>query len=95
MPLYEYKCKKCGTVFEILQKLSDPPLAVHKKCGGEVDRLISTSAFQFKGSGWYVNDYSRKGSKEKAPEAPAVKDKDAKPAAAKPAADSKPSTPKT
>ncbi len=61
MPLYEYKCDKCGEVFEIIQKFSDEPLQVHEKCGGAVERLISTSALQFKGSGWYVTDYARGG----------------------------------
>jgi putative FmdB family regulatory protein len=57
MPLYEYKCASCGETFEIIQKFSDPALEVHEKCGGHVERLISASALQFKGSGWYVNDY--------------------------------------
>jgi putative FmdB family regulatory protein len=57
MPLYEYKCASCGETFEIIQKFSDPALEVHEKCGGRVERLISASALQFKGSGWYVNDY--------------------------------------
>src|SRR5260370_14592531 len=64
MPLYEYKCHTCGDVFEIIQKLSDTPLAVHETCGGTVERLISTSALQFKGSGWYVNDYGKGNSKQ-------------------------------
>ena len=59
MPLYEYKCQSCGDVFEVIQKFSDQPLSVHQKCGGKVDRLISPSALQFKGSGWYVNDYGK------------------------------------
>jgi putative FmdB family regulatory protein len=59
MPLYEYKCQSCGEKFEIIQKFSDKPLEVHEKCGGgPVERLISTSALQFKGSGWYVTDYA-------------------------------------
>jgi len=57
MPLYEYKCQSCGEKFEVIQKFSDTPLETHEKCGGHVERLISTSALQFKGSGWYVNDY--------------------------------------
>jgi putative FmdB family regulatory protein len=61
MPLYEYKCQSCGEIFEVRQKFSDEPLAVHNECGGAVDRLISTSALRFKGSGFYVNDYARKG----------------------------------
>lgn len=60
MPLYEYKCQKCGQLFEVLQKFSDPPVAGHANCGGSVERLISTSAFQFKGSGFYITDYTKK-----------------------------------
>ncbi len=59
MPLYEYQCSKCGKIFERIQKFSDAALKVHEGCGGEVERLVSTSAFQFKGSGWYVNDYAK------------------------------------
>ncbi len=62
MPLYEYQCEKCGELFELIQRFSDEPLTTHAKCGGPVHRLISTSALQFKGSGWYVTDYA-KGSK--------------------------------
>jgi putative FmdB family regulatory protein len=60
MPLYEYKCDQCGQVFEILQKFSDAPLKVHPECGGTVGRLMSSPAFQFKGTGWYVTDYGPK-----------------------------------
>jgi putative FmdB family regulatory protein len=59
MALYEYQCENCGEVFELIQKFVDEPLTVHEKCGGNVHRLISRSAFQFKGSGWYVNDYAK------------------------------------
>ena len=59
MPLYEYKCDSCGAVFEVLQKFSDSPVETHEKCGGHVERLLSASAFQFKGSGWYVTDYAK------------------------------------
>jgi putative FmdB family regulatory protein len=59
MPIYEYRCRSCGKKFEVLQKFSDEPIVVHEECGGEVDKLISTSALQFKGSGWYVNDYAK------------------------------------
>jgi len=62
MPLYEYRCHGCGKTFEVLQKFSDEPLARHEGCGGEVERLISPSALQFKGTGWYVTDYARSGS---------------------------------
>ena len=61
MPLYDYKCQKCGTVFEVLQKFSDEPLKMHEDCGGALDRLLSAPALQFKGTGWYVTDYGRGG----------------------------------
>jgi len=62
MPLYEYQCQKCGKVFEIIQKFSAEPLSVHEDCGGAVERLLSAPAIQFKGTGWYVTDYARRGS---------------------------------
>jgi putative FmdB family regulatory protein len=57
MPIYEYRCSKCGKTFEKIQKFVDPPVEVHEECGGPVERLISTSALQFKGSGFYITDY--------------------------------------
>jgi putative FmdB family regulatory protein len=62
MPIYEYKCAKCGDVFEVIQGFSEQPLKVHEGCGGDVQRLISAPALQFKGSGWYITDYARRGS---------------------------------
>ncbi len=62
MPLYEYQCKKCKHRFEKIQKFSDPPVRKCPECGGGVEKLLSQSAVQFKGSGWYVTDYARKGS---------------------------------
>ena len=61
MPLYEYRCAKCGDVFEVIQKFADAPLTVHPECGGSVERLISRSGFSLKGSGWYATDYARGG----------------------------------
>ena len=60
MPIYEYECSKCGKVFEAMQKVTDKPLARCKYCNGKVERLISNTSFQLKGSGWYVTDYARK-----------------------------------
>jgi putative FmdB family regulatory protein len=68
MPIYEYKCENCGEVFEVRQKYSDEPVTVHEKCGGQVEKLISAPSFQFKGSGWYVNDYGKGGNGAKKPE---------------------------
>ena len=62
MPLYEYECGACGHRFEIIQKFSDGPPDVCPKCGkGPLQRLQSSPAFQFKGTGWYVTDYAAKG----------------------------------
>jgi putative FmdB family regulatory protein len=63
MPLYEYKCEKCGR-FERIVKFSDPPLAACPTCGGEVQKLFSSPAIQFKGSGFYITDYAKKSSPE-------------------------------
>ena len=60
MPLYEYQCQKCGHRFEKIQKFSDPMLKKCPECGGKIEQMISAPAIQFKGSGWYVNDYAKK-----------------------------------
>ncbi len=60
MPIYEYKCSKCGEIFEAFQKINDNPLKECKFCKGSVTRLISQTSFQLKGSGWYLTDYARK-----------------------------------
>ena len=59
MPVYEYKCEKCGDLFEVRQKFADEPVTIHEKCGGPVERLISVPSLQFKGSGFYLTDYGR------------------------------------
>lgn len=58
MPMYEYKCKKCDLVFEVMQKFSDAPLTKCKSCDGVVEKQISQTAFSLKGSGWYQQGYS-------------------------------------
>jgi len=63
MPLYEYQCDSCGHRFEQIQKFSDPPVDKCPKCDGQVRKLVSSPAFQFKGSGWYVTDYAGNGRK--------------------------------
>jgi putative FmdB family regulatory protein len=65
MPIYEYSCKKCGAHMEVMQKVSDKPLARHAKCGGKLEKEWSRTGFQFKGSGWYVTDYAGKKSDAK------------------------------
>ena len=63
MPIYEYQCKKCKHKFEkIHQRFSDARVKKCPECGGPVEQLLSSPAVQFKGTGWYVTDYARKGS---------------------------------
>jgi putative FmdB family regulatory protein len=66
LPLYEYRCKKCGHIFEKIQSFSAPEEKECPVCKGEVERLISAPAIQFKGAGWYVNDYAGKSSAKSA-----------------------------
>jgi putative FmdB family regulatory protein len=63
MPIYEYQCTKCNERTEVIQKFSDPPYAVCDKCGGDVRKLMSAPAIQFKGSGFYKTDYASAASK--------------------------------
>lgn len=63
MPLYEYKCNECDKTFEVLQRINEEPMKECLYCHGSVDKLISTSSFQLKGSGWYVTDYKSNSSK--------------------------------
>jgi putative FmdB family regulatory protein len=62
MPIYEYRCRKCGKEFEVMQKFSDKPLTRCPSCSGNVSKLISNCSFQLKGTGWYVTDYKKKDS---------------------------------
>ena len=69
MPLYEYKCLKCGRHTEKIEPVAGPHLKKCPHCGGKVESVITAPAIKFKGSGWYVTDYAGKspdgGSKEK------------------------------
>ena len=60
MPLHEYECDTCGHRFERIQKFSDPPVEMCPLDQGPVKKLLSSSAIQFKGSGWYITDYAKK-----------------------------------
>ena len=77
VPIYEYECTKCGHRTEILQKVSDSPLKTCVKCEGKVERLVSSPAIQFKGTGWYVTDYARKGQRPSEKESKSSTTKDA------------------
>lgn len=58
MPIYEYHCHKCDEVFQVKQKIHDEKLTTHERCGGELERLISSTSFVLKGTGWYKTDYA-------------------------------------
>jgi len=97
MPIYAYKCSACGHAKDVLQKLSDAPLAVCPACGAATfSKQVTAAGFQLKGSGWYATDF--RGGSTGAPAADAAKPADgaAKPAdgAAKPA-DAPPAAPKS
>ena len=78
MPLYEYQCTKCGERTEIIQKMSDPPYSHCPKCGGDMKKLLSSPAIQFKGSGFYKTDYASKPSSDKKSETKAESSSDGK-----------------
>ena len=57
--VYEYECLQCQYRFEAQQKLSDAPLKVCEKCGGELQKLVSVCSFQLVGNGFHKTDYSK------------------------------------
>lgn len=61
MPIYEYKCGKCGVV-EVMQRITESPLKKCPNCKRRVERMISPTSFVLKGTGWYATDYAKKGS---------------------------------
>ena len=67
MPIYEYRCKKCDHLFERIQRLAERPIRKCPECGeAALEKLISRGAVHFKGTGWYVTDYARKGKPDEA-----------------------------
>jgi putative FmdB family regulatory protein len=60
VPTYEYRCRSCGHVFEIVQKMSDDPLVICPECGGELRKVFAPPAISFKGSGFYATDHGKK-----------------------------------
>ncbi len=95
MPLYEYRCTQCGHRFEKIQKVSDEPIRECPQCKGAVERPLTAPTLQFKGAGWYVNDYAGKSksgpSGESSSSSTAAPAAESKSAAAEPA--SKPASP--
>jgi putative FmdB family regulatory protein len=78
MPLYDYKCTKCGHIFEVMQKISEEPLKFCPQCKGLIKRLISPAGIIFKGSGFHVTDYGKKEVKETKSSAVAASQKKSK-----------------
>jgi putative FmdB family regulatory protein len=96
VPIYEYQCESCTDKFEIKQSMKDDPLIVCPRCGKHVQRLISSPAIMFKGSGWYVTDYSEKMKPSPGSEAPAAttgEKKDTAPSTSDQTTSTAPSTP--
>jgi putative FmdB family regulatory protein len=85
VPIYEYLCEGCAHKFEIKQSMKDDPIATCTRCGQPVKRLISSPAIMFKGSGWYVTDYSDKLKPPSDAESGGTADGEKKDAAASPA----------
>jgi putative FmdB family regulatory protein len=90
VPMYEYKCVKCGNRFEKIQPVSAPVTQKCPKCGGKAERQLAAPAIQFKGSGWYVTDYAGKN----AGMADKSEDSEAKSGDSASESSKKPSTPK-
>jgi len=59
VPIYEYRCDKCGDSFDVLQRMSDDPLVTCEKCGGTLRKVLHPVAIHFKGSGFYTTDYGK------------------------------------
>ena len=57
MPIYEYRCRKCGEITEVIQKFSDGPKRKCRSCSGRLEKLVSRTSFLLKGGGWYAEGY--------------------------------------
>jgi putative FmdB family regulatory protein len=94
MPIYEYECSSCGSVFEKMQRITEPTPETCEICGnGPVHKLISQSTFILKGSGWYVTDYGRGNAGPKKPESGSDSTSEPKPAKTEKKTESKPAKP--
>jgi putative FmdB family regulatory protein len=99
MPIYEYKCNKCG-VFEAMQGIKEPPLKKCPTCKSKIERQMSRGSFILKGSGWYATDYAKKSTPSTDSDSTSTTEKPAtngtaassSDSASKPAAESKPAT---
>lgn len=97
MPIYEYQCQSCHKISEHIQKINDPLLTECESCHGKLEKLVSSTSFQLKGTGWYVTDFKnsdKKTTDDKKPAETASSDK--KPTeTTPPATDDKKSAPET
>jgi putative FmdB family regulatory protein len=94
LPLYPYRCTKCGYRFEKIQSFDSAPETECPKCGGALERPLTAPGLQFKGAGWYVTDYASKsgGSSTESSTAEAKGAADGKPAASEKPASSESSS---
>lgn len=74
MPIYEYECRQCGKIEEVIQRFSDAPLTTCKNCSGRLSKLVSHSSFHLKGGGWFTDGYGTKSKGEGTTENTAVKE---------------------
>ena len=84
MPIYEYRCTKCGRTFETLQKMSDAPLDTCEACAGPLEKLFSRTSFQLAGGGWYSSGYAKGKSSDDSASSPSSDSKPAADAPSKP-----------
>lgn len=90
MPIYEYQCEACGHQEEVIQKISDKPLTKCPECGkNKMKKLVSSTAFQLKGEGWYVTDFKNKKTATKTETKAEAKTTEVKPTEAKADSDKK------
>jgi len=94
MPIYEYTCKSCGHVFDVLQKMGDAPLVDCPQCGKpRLQKLLSAPNFRLKGSGWYETDFKKDNRRNLAGDSPGTGKKagqEKKPSATGPSTPKKP-----
>ncbi len=89
MPIYEYRCKACGTESEVMQKLSEPPAKKCPACGkARLEKVISAAGFRLSGGGWYESDFKSGAKKNMAGDKAEVPAKPAEAKKAEPAAKS-------
>ena len=84
MPIYEYRCKKCGQHVELIQKVGEVARRKCDQCGGRLEKLVSRTAFVLKGGGWYSEGYSSSGGGKKKESAAAEGGGESKPAKGEP-----------